>query len=289
MVKMKKTQHIQSSDVVSDVTGRQYHIALAPGELAEYIMLVGEAKRAERAAEQFLTDITVEQYNREYHTFTGTYKDTQVSVMSTGMGPGCIEICMVEIFQVTNSPAFIRVGTCGALQKHIELGSMVISSGAVRLEDTSTYFVHEGYPAIANYEVITALATAAKKNNIPFHIGLTATGSGFYGAQGRKVPGIYIRNPDLPDQMAAMNVYNFEMESSTIFNLASMKGLRASSVCEVIANRPNGTFIDPELKAKHEKTALLNGFEALRILAKMDQTKAAKGEEYWVPDSLLKV
>lgn len=280
-----KTAQIQSADVVSDASGRQYHIALTPGELAEYIILVGEAKRAERAA-ALLDNITVEQHNREYRTFTGEYKGTPVSVMSTGMGPGCIEIGMIEIFQITKNPTFIRVGTCGALQKQIGLGDMVISSGAVRLEDTSTYFVHEGYPAIANHEVIMALIMASEQQKIPYHVGLTATASGFYGAQGRKIPGIHVRNPDLPDQMAAMNVYNFEMESSTIFNLANMKGFRASTICEAIANRPKGTFIDPDLKAKGEMEALTIGFEAFRIIEQMDKIKAAKNKAHWVPETI---
>lgn len=280
-----KTEKIENADVVSDATGRQYHIALAPGELAEYIILVGEAKRAERAA-AFLDNITVEQHNREYRTFTGEYKGTPVSVMSTGMGPGCIEIGMIEIFSVTKNPTFIRVGTCGGLQEKIELGDMVISSGAVRLEDTSTYFVHEGYPAIANHEVVIALMMAANKQQVPFHVGLTATASGFYGAQGRKIPGIHVKNPDLPEQMAAMNVYNFEMESSTIFNLANMKGFRASTICESIANRPKGTFIDPKLKAERETQALIIGFEALKLLEQMDKVKTTKNMPHWIPEAI---
>jgi uridine phosphorylase len=282
----KKTAKIENADVVSDATGRQYHIALAPGELAEYIILVGEAKRAEKAA-TLLDNITVEQHNREYRTFTGEYKGTPVSVMSTGMGPGCIEIGMIEIFQITKNPTFIRVGTSGGLQENIELGDMVISSGAVRLEDTSTYFVHEGYPAIANHEVVLALIMASEKQKVPYHVGLTATASGFYGAQGRKIPGIYVKNPDLPDQMAAMNVYNFEMESSTIFNLANMKGFRASSICQALNNRQKGTFIDPELKAEREAQSLIIGFEALKIIEQMDKVKLAKNKEHWIPEAIV--
>jgi uridine phosphorylase len=280
---VKPITKIQNADVVTDASGRQYHINLAPGELAPYIILVGEAKRAVRAS-KLLDNITVEQKNREYHTFTGEYKGTPVSIMSTGMGMGCIEIGVIEVFGVCENPAFIRVGTCGGLQKFTELGDMVISSGAVRLEDTSTYFVHEGYPAIANHEVVLALIAAAEKEKLKYHVGLTASASGFYGSQGRKIPGIHIRQPNLPDELAAMNVYNFEMESSTLFNLCNMKGVRASTICEVIANRPDGTFIDPELKAKMEMKALIAGFEAFKNLEKMDKAKTAKGKKYWVPE-----
>jgi uridine phosphorylase len=162
------------------------------------------------------------------------------------------------------------------------LGDLIISSGAVRLEDTSTYFVHEGYPAIAHHEVILSLIASAEKNKAPYHVGLTATASGFYGAQGRHIPGIHVRNPQLPEQMAAMNVYNFEMESSTIFNLANMKGFRAGTVCVAIANRPKGTFIDPEKKSDNEMLCLLTGLDALVNLAQMDKAKANK--KYWVPE-----
>ena len=277
-----KTEKIENADIVSDASGRQYHIALAPGELAENIMMVGEAARATRAA-QFLTDITVDQHNREYQTYTGKYKGTPVSIMSTGMGPGCSEIGLIEIFQITKKPTLIRVGTCGGLQPHFKLGDLIISSGAVRLEDTSTYFVHEGYPAVASHEVVLALIAAADKLKEPYHVGLTASASGFYGAQGRDIPGINVRNPDLPEQMAAMNVANFEMESSVIFNLAQMKGLRASSICLVLAHRPDGTFIEPEAKKIGEMKAIETALESFRILEKMDQERDARGLDYWVP------
>lgn len=276
---------IQGADVVCDVSGRQYHIDLAPGELAEYVILVGEAKRADRAS-SLLTDIRVHRHNREYNTYTGKYKGIDVSIMSTGMGPGCTEIGLVEIFQVTKSPTLIRVGTCGALQAHIDLGDLVISNGAVRLEDTSTHFVHEGYPAVAHYEAIVALASAAEHEKVPYHIGLTATASGFYGAQGRKIPGIHLRNNHLPEDMAAMNVYNFEMEAATIFNLASMRGIRASAVCVAVANRPKGTFLENTLKTERETQSLVVGLEALLLLHKMDELKTKRDKKYWTPEKI---
>ncbi|OGT22484.1 MAG: hypothetical protein A3C55_00565 [Gammaproteobacteria bacterium RIFCSPHIGHO2_02_FULL_42_13] len=274
---------IQSADVVCDKQGRRYHIDLAPGELAEYIVLVGEAKRAERAA-KLLTDIRIERYNREYHTFTGRYKGLEISIMSTGMGPGCTEIGVIEIFQITKNPTLLRVGTCGSLQPKMEVGDLIISTGAVRLEDTSTYFVHEGYPAIANHEAVLALTMAADKLDIKYHLGITATGSGFYGAQGRDIPGIHIRYPNLPDELAKMNVANFEMEASTLFTLCAMKGCRASAICTAVANRYKKTFISNEQKSAKEKIALTAGLDALLILAKMDKAKTAKNKKYWIPD-----
>lgn len=267
-----KTKQIQNADVVCDAVGRQYHIGLVPGDLSEYILLTGSAERAFMGADM-LKNIRVENRNREYQTFTGKYKGVEVSIMSTGMGPGCTEIGLIEIFQITRNPTLIRVGTSGGLQEPMGLGDLVISTGAVRLEDTSTYFVCEGYPAVAHYEVVSALVNICHQMKVPFHVGLTATASGFYGAQGRNIPGIYVRNPNLPAELAQMNVKNFEMEASTLFTLCTMKEIRAGAVCIAINNRVKGAFVDPETYEKRERESLIAGFETLLKLHKKDQKK----------------
>ncbi len=280
---MKKIDAIEGSEVVSDAAGRQYHINLAPGELAEYVILVGDPDRAVKASE-LLENIRVHQRNREYVTYTGYYKGMEVSVMSTGIGTDNVEIAMIEIFQITKDPAFIRVGSCGGLKEELAIGDLVISTGAVRLENTSLFFVDEGYPAVADYEAVIALTAACEKEGFTYHQGLTASASGFYGAQGRNIPGIPLRFPDLQEQMARMNVTNFEMESSTLFTLATLKGARASTVCAVYANRPRGTFIDPETKKRAESDCIIAGLEAFRVLARMDEEKRARDLRYWLPE-----
>lgn len=279
---MTEQKAMQSSEVVSDETGRQYHINLAPGELAEYVILVGDPERAVKASE-LLDDIRISQKNREFVTFTGKYKGMEVSIMSTGIGTDNVEIAMIEIFQIARNPSFIRVGSCGGLKEEMELGDLVISTGAVRLENTSLFFVHEGYPAVADYEVVLSLLSACESEDFTYHVGLTASASGFYGAQGRAIPGIPLRYPDLQEDMARMNVANFEMESSTLFTLASLKGLRASTVCAVYANRPRGTFIGPEIKKRAEKNCIIAGLEAFKILEKMDAEKRDRKLRYWLP------
>ena len=84
----------------------------------------------------------------------------------------------------------------------IALGDLVISTGSVRLETTTNYFVHDGYPAVASYNVVLALVEAAARLGHPQHVGLTATAPGFYGAQGRPIPQLPIRYPDLAAEMA---------------------------------------------------------------------------------------
>ena len=210
-------------------TDRQYHIDLGPGELAEYILLPGDPDRTDRIA-PLLENIEFQRHHREFNSVTGTYKGLRVSVVSTGIGTDNVEIVMAEILALVKQPTLIRIGSCGVLRPEINLGDLVITSGAVRLERTTAYFVHDGYPAVAHYTAVAALVEAAARLNQPAHVGITATAPGFYGAQGRPIPQLPIRYPDLAEQMAAEGVLNFEMEASALLVLAGLAGaVQASS------------------------------------------------------------
>ncbi|MHA1733533.1 MAG: phosphorylase family protein, partial [Promethearchaeota archaeon] len=182
----------------------------------------------------------------------------------------------------------IRVGSSGGLQDQVGVGDLVVSTGAVRLEDTSLYFVEPGYPGVADYEVVLALVEGcAKVAPGRFHVGLTASASGFYGAQGRKIPGFPPRF-DMPARMAEQGVLNFEMESSTLFTMASLRSsgtgkVRAGTVCAVYASRPRDEFIGPEEKKEAEGRAIDASLEALDVLVRMDAAKRDAGEPWWRP------
>jgi uridine phosphorylase len=175
------------------------------------------------------------------------------------------------------------VGSCGSLQPEIALGDLVISSGAVRLEATTGFFVHERYPAVADYEAVVALVEAAAQLGHPAHVGITATAPGFFGAQGRPIPQLPIRYPDLALEMARQRVLNFEMEASALLVLAGLAGCRAGVVCAVYAHRTSGDFVTGEARDAAEAACVETGLEALRILADMDQQKRASGAERWRP------
>jgi uridine phosphorylase len=274
----KKT--FKSAEIVSTAEGRQYHIGCAPGDVAPNILLCGDPARAHRVAEYF-TNAKKPVTSREYVTITGKYKGLPMTVMATGMGPDNTEIAFVELSQIVRHPTFIRIGSSGALNKKIELADLVISTGAVRLENTSTAFVVEGYPAVAHHEVVLSLLEAARAKKFSHHAGLTATASGFYGAQARKVPGFPPRDPELPAKLSAMNVLNLEMETSCLFTLAALSGARAGAVCAIYASRHKNEFIDHKTKDTAESRCIETGLAAFEVLAKLD---AAKGKEkHWVP------
>jgi uridine phosphorylase len=263
-------------------TDRQYHIGLGPGELAEYILLPGDQDRTAKVAERF-ESVEFQKRNREFATATGNYRGRRVSCVSTGIGTDNVEIVVAEILAITERPTFIRIGSCGVLRDDIGLGELVITSGAVRLESTTKYFVHEGYPAVADYAAVAALVEAANSLGHRAHVGITATAPGFYGAQGRPIPQLPIRFPDLAEEMTRQGVANFEMEASALLVLAGLAKCRAGVVCTAYAQRVSGAFVQGEQKERAEMACIETGLEALRLLAEMDEATRAAGATHWRP------
>jgi uridine phosphorylase len=261
---------------------RQYHIGLGPGELAEYILLPGDQDRTTRIAERF-DSIEMQHRHREFASATGSYRGQRVSVVSTGIGTDNVEIAVAEILAITDRPTFIRVGSCGALQPEMGLGDLVITTGAVRLESTTSFFVHDGYPAVADYEAINALIESAARLGHRFHVGVTATAPGFFGAQGRPIPQLPIRYPDLAEDMARQRVMNFEMEASALLVLATLARCRAGVVCAVYANRTTGEFVEGATKDAAEAACVETGLESLLVLAAMDAQKRDASTDRWRP------
>jgi uridine phosphorylase len=261
---------------------RQYHIGLGPGELAEYILLPGDPDRTAKIAQR-LDHVDREHRHREFASASGTYKGVPVSIVSTGIGTDNVEIAVAEILAITTRPTFIRVGSCGALQPEMGLGDLAITTGAVRLETTTSWFVHDGHPAVAHYEAVVALIEAATRLGNRFHLGLTATAPGFFGAQGRPIPQLPIRYPDLAEDMARERVMNFEMEASALLVLAGLARCRAGVVCAVYAQRTTGDFVTGAARDAAEAACVETGLESLVILADMDRRKRDAATEHWRP------
>lgn len=259
----------QSAEQVQTREQRQYHIGLKPGDLAPYILLCGDPARVDKVASR-MTDTKPAISHRDYRTVTGKYEGVGVSVMATGMGPDNTEIALIEIAQIIEKATLIRIGSCGGLQKGVELADLVISTGALRLENTTSYYVDEGFPALAHHEVTHALIQAAKSLKHPYHVGITATAPGFYAPQGRTVPKFTPRHPDLPQQLEKMGVTNLEMEASCLFVLSHLAGFRAGCVCAVYANRYANQFIDEKTMQLAEARCIETGLRAVTLLAKGD-------------------
>ena len=260
--------------------GRQYHIALERGELAEYVLLVGDPGRVARVADRW-DSVDLQRSNREITTATGSYRDMPISAMSTGMGTDNVEIVLAEVMEITEHPTFIRVGSSGSLQPGIALGDLVISIGAVRLENTTDFYVHPGYPAIAHRDVVSALEAACVQLGFTHHLGLTATASGFYAPQGRAMRTLPVRYPQLAEELRRQGVANLEMESSALFVLASLAGLRAGTICAAYAQRIEGTFLEGAAKEAAEARCIDAGLAGIHLLWEMDRQQDSDPRARW--------
>jgi len=249
---------------------RQYHIALERGELAEYILLAGDPSRVGLVAERF-DRVDLERSNREITTATGVFGGMPLSVMSTGMGPDNVEIVLAEVLEITDHPTFVRIGSSGGLQPDIGLGDLVVSTGAVRLENTTDFYVHPGYPAIAHRDVVWALEEACRQLGYRYHVGISATASGFFAPQGRAMRTLPVRYPDLTEELRHQGVKNLEMESSALFVLAGLAGSRAGTVCAVYSQRNDGSFIEGADKEAAEARCIDAGLTGIHRLWVKDQ------------------
>jgi len=248
---------------------RQYHIALERGELAEHVLLVGDPGRVAKVASRWDT-VELERSNREITTATGTYRGMRISCMSTGMGTDNVEIVLAEVMEITEAATFIRIGSSGALQPEIGLGDLIISTGAVRLENTTDFYVHPGFPAVAHRDVVWALEQACRDLGFIHHVGLTATASGFYAPQGRAMRTLPVRYPELAEELRLQRVANLEMESSALFVLAHLAGLRSGTVCAAYAQRTDGTFLEGAAKEAAEARCIDAGLAGIHLLWQVD-------------------
>ncbi len=257
-------------------TDRQYHLEVTSDDVADSVLLPGNPDRIATIANCWDEATTVASH-REYRTATGSYDDTAISATSTGIGGPSAAIAVEELARVDAS-TFIRVGSCGAIQPEIDLGDLVITSGAVRQEGTSKEYIRAEYPAVADHEVITALVAAAERLGYDYHVGLTMSADSFYTGQGRpgfegyEAPG----SDSLLEELRRANVANIEMEAATILTLAEIYGLRAGAVCAVYANRSTGEF-----RTEGDERAAETASLAVALLAKMDRIKREQGVDVW--------
>ncbi len=254
----------------------QYHLELAPGDVADAVLLPGNPERVDKVTALW-DDHEEVAHHREYRTATGTYEGAPISVTSTGIGSPSAAIAVEELARI-EADTFIRVGSCGAIQSGMDVGDLVITTGAVRQEGTSDEYVREDYPATADGEVVSALVAAAERLGYDYHVGITMSADSFYAGQGRPgFGGFEAAGSDaLVEELREANVKNVEMEAAAILTLANLYGLRAGAVCSVYANRVTGEF-RTEGESRAAETASL----AVKLLARMDAIKREAGADRW--------
>lgn len=261
---------IPESELIINGDGSAFHIHLRPEELADNVLLVGDPGRVDMVAE-FLTDIEFRHESREFVSVTGKCKGKRITALSTGIGTDNIDIVMTELDALANvdfdtrepkaekrSLNILRVGTSGAIQPEIPLGSFVFSDISVGCDGLINWYADREKVALPDIEEAFKKHVGWNKHlPDPYFVaagermtelfkdctipGMTISASGFYGPQGRVVR-LGLAMPDMIDKFASFEfegrkITNFEMEGSAIAGLARHLGHNAGTVCAIIAQR----------------------------------------------------
>jgi uridine phosphorylase len=196
--------------------------------VTDLALVPGDPGRVDRIA-AICDDHELVAENREYRVVNATYDGRALTLCSTGIGCPSAAIAVEELAEV-GVETFVRVGTTGALQEGIEIGDMVVATGAAKDEGTTKRYESDTYPAVPDYEVLSALVDSAEANDEDVHVGPIASDDAFYAETDEYVA-----------DWEAAGLLAVEMEAAAIFTLARRKGLRAGAICTVDGNLVEGT------------------------------------------------
>lgn len=206
----------------------QPHLLVDDGDLTDIALIPGDPGRVDRIADHCDDSETVAQ-NREYKLVNATYEGRELTICSTGIGCPSAAIALEEMANV-GVETFLRVGTTGALQSDIEIGDMIVATGAAKNEGTSKRYEAAEYPAVPDYDVLSALVDSAEANDEDVHVGPIVSDDAFYA-----------ETDDHVADWEAAGMLAVEMEAAAVFSLARRKGLRAGAICTVDGNLVEGT------------------------------------------------
>lgn len=251
------------------VAERKYHVGLGQGDVGQYVLYPGDPARTAVIA-RFLDGAREVAFSREYRTFTGSIAGVPVSAVSSGMGGPSVAIGVEEMREL-GVHTFLRVGTCGATQPGIKVGDLVIATGAVRTEGTGDGYVPKEFPAVADYEVVTALLESAREAGARHHLGVIRAVDALYSDL---VPDTMPDGARLKAELemwAKAGVVANDMESSTLFVVASVRRLRAGSLLLVVDEVGAGEIhhLDPAYMERMLKVAV----GAMRRLIERDAAR----------------
>ena len=261
---------IPSSELIINSDGTIFHLHLKPEQLADTVIMVGDPARVAMIAAYF-DSIECEASNREFKSVTGSYKGKRMTVMSTGIGIGNIDISVTELDALANIDfatrtiksdfrrlTLVRLGTSGALQADIEVGDIIFARTSVGFDSLLGYYA--GRNEVCDLEMERSFMEHTQWSNVlapPYFIdadqelwehfkdsvkeGITIAAPGFYAPQGRYVrlqPADCNLNETIESwRYDGRRITNFEMEGSALAGLAKLMGHRATTICTIIAQR----------------------------------------------------
>lgn len=199
------------------------HINAKKGDIAETVLMPGDPRRAKWAAENFLTDARLVNEVRGMFGFTGTYKGNPVTIHGSGMGMPSLSIYANELITQYGAKTLIRIGSCGAMQHHVNVRDVVIAMTATTMSTPSRGTMRDlNFAPCADYGLLEKAVASARAKGTPTHVG------GIYSSDV-----FYDERPDLTEIMTRHGVLGVEMEAAELYLVAARHGARALAICTV--------------------------------------------------------
>lgn len=247
---------------------------MSEGEVGRYVILPGDPGRCKKIAE-YLDNPQLVSSNREFTTYTGELFGEKVSVTSTGIGGPSAAIALEELIHC-GADTFIRVGTSGGMQPDVLSGSVVIATGAIRLDGTSREYAPIEYPAVADYEVVDALKHAAKQTKTPYHIGVVQCKDSFYGQHEPENMPVAEELKQNWEAWKRCGALTSEMESATLFIVGAVRRVRVGTVLLVIGNQTRREMGLEDIQCHDTEIGIRVAVEALKELIRTDKEEQSK-------------
>ena len=271
---------IDKTNIILNNDGSIYHLGLFPNEINDIIFTVGDPDRVKFVSRHF-NSINLKKQKREFLIHNGLYKGVPVSVLSTGIGTGNIDIVINELDIISNIDLktgklnnkkkqlnIIRLGTSASIQPEINIGSILLSEFAIGFDNLLNFYSYENeFEESLSIKLMKHLNIdddnikpyAFKCDDYLFNnfsktfsnSGITLTNSGFYGPQSRNIR-IPLRFENLNNKLNSFEysekkITNLDMETSGIYGLCKLLGHKSLSINAILANRTTGDFIkDPD-------------------------------------------
>jgi len=249
------------SELILNPDGSVYHLGLRGEDIPELVFTVGDPERVSAVSKHF-EQVYWTKNRREFKMVRGTLRGKEVLVLSTGMGTDNIDIVINELDAAVNIDpvrrvdreqrtklTIIRIGTSGAVDPTIPVGSHLWSAGALAFDALLPFYSHDFKQVDIPHAPLQPYYIPGS-SNVPnwagLYSGITATLPGFYGPQGRniRIKSTFAEALDGLHQIEVgdHSVTNFEMETSGIYALAHLLGHEAHSFSALLANRATGDF-----------------------------------------------
>lgn len=251
--------------------GMQYHIHCVEGDVGRYVFLPGDPGRCETIAKWFDHPVHVTQ-NREYNIYTGELLGEKVSVCSTGIGGPSASIAMEELANI-GADTFIRVGTCGGIALDVMPGDVVVATGAIRFEHTSLEYAPLEFPAVADFEIASALKAASEELGFRTHTGVVQCKDSFYGQHSPEKSPVYYDLLQKWESWKRLGVKASEMESAALFVVAAARGVRCGSCFHVVWNQEREKAGLAMPMTEDTSGAIRVGIEAMKRVILSDREK----------------